>query len=106
MEIRGLGIVFIPELFGGDSVCDEAVVELICRLEKWREDVDYERVGIERPTEELAGVKLPWLRLPARPGGSMATVVEIAAREHRQRLAGVNAARRLDQRLRKEMSQL
>jgi HPr kinase/phosphorylase len=106
MEIRGLGIVFIPELFGGDSVRDEAVVELICRLERWREDVDYERVGIERPTEELAGVKLPWLRLPARPGGSMATVVEVAAREHRQRLAGVNAARRLDQRLRKEMSQL
>ncbi len=103
MEIRGLGIVFIPDLFGVGAVLDEAVVDLVCRLERWREDVDYERVGIERPTEELAGVKIPRLRLPARPGGSMATVVEVAAREHRQRLAGGNAARRLDQRLREEM---
>jgi len=103
MEIRGIGIFCVPELFGADSVRDEMTVDLICRLERWREGVAYERVGLERPEEELAGIRLPSLTLPARPGGSMATVVELAAREHLQRRSGVNAAARLDQRLREEM---
>jgi HPr kinase/phosphorylase len=103
MEIRGLGIFFVPDLFGADSVRDEMEIDLICRLERWREEVVYERVGLERPTEELSGVKIPTLTLPARPGGSMATVVEVAAREHLQRSAGVNAVTRLDQQLRDEM---
>ena len=103
MEIRGLGIFFIPDLFGSEAVRDEMQIDLLCRLEKWREGRPYERVGLERPTEELAGVALPRLTLPARPGGSMATVVEVAAREHTQRRAGVNAVRRLDARLRGEM---
>ena len=64
-----------------------------------------ERVGIDRPTEDVAGVKLPRLVLPARPAGSMATVVELAAREHRLRQTGVNAAERLDARLRREMEE-
>ncbi len=105
MEIRGIGIFFVPDLFGADSVCDEVTVDLICRLERWREGVAYERVGLERPEEEFGGVRLPRLTLPARPGGSMATVVELAAREHLQRRSGVNAAQRLDQRLRDEMGQ-
>jgi HPr kinase/phosphorylase len=103
MEIRGIGIVFVPDLFGAESVCDEVPVDLICRLERWHEGLEYERLGLERPEEELAGVRLPRLTLPARPGGSMATVVELAAREHLQRRAGVNAAERLDRQLRDEM---
>jgi HPr kinase/phosphorylase len=103
MEIRGIGIIFVPDLFGADSVCDEVSVDLVCRLERWREGAAYERLGLERPEEVFAGVRLPRLTLPARPGGSMATVVELAAREHLQRRAGVNAAQRLDRRLRDEM---
>jgi len=103
MEIRGIGIFFVPELFGGDRVCDEMTVDLVCRLERWREGIAYERVGLEWPEEEFAGVRVPRLTLPARPGGSMATVVELAAREHLQRRSGVNAAQRLDRRLRGEM---
>ncbi len=103
MEIRGLGIIFLPDLFGKDSVCDRAVVDLVCHLERWREGAEYERVGLERDREELAGVELPRLRLPARPGGSMATIVEVAAREHHRRAQGDNAAARLDERVRREM---
>ena len=103
MEIRGLGIFFVPDLFGEDSVRDEMTVDLVCRLERWREDAVYERVGLVRETEALSGIEVPVLTLPARPGGSMATVVEVAAREHLQRMQGVNAAMRLDQRLREEM---
>jgi HPr kinase/phosphorylase len=103
MEIRGLGIVFVPELFGPESVRDEMAIDLVCHLERWREGADYDRLGLDRGVEEVGGVNLPSLILPARPGGSMATIVEVAALEHRQRSVGVNAARRLDTRLRSEM---
>jgi len=105
MEIRGLGIIFVPDLFGLQSVAERAAVELICHLERWREGADYDRLGLDRQREEIQGVDLPSLRLPARPGGSMATIVEVAAREHRTRGPGVSAAARLDERLRREMSE-
>jgi HPr kinase/phosphorylase len=103
MEIRGLGILYVPDLFGPEGVAESACVDLVCELEKWREGGGYDRLGLERARVELAGVEIPRLVLPARPGGSMATVVEVAAREHRRRLEGVNAAARLDARLRREM---
>jgi len=102
MEIRGLGIIYIPDLFGPGAVRDEARIDLLCRLERW-ESGEYERLGLDRQTEEIEGVCLPRFTLPARPGGSMATIVEVAAREHRQRMAGVSAASRLDARLQSEM---
>lgn len=105
MEIRGLGIISVPDLFGAQAVRERMDVDLVCVLEKWREDADYERVGLERPTQDLAGTRVPRLTLPARPAGSMATVVEVAARDHLQRRAGVNAAQRLDARVRREMQQ-
>ncbi len=103
MEIRGLGILFVPDLFGLDSVSDEMQIELVCRLERWKDGAQYERVGLDRPRTEIDGVPLPTLTLPARLGASMATIVEVAAREHRQRSRGVHAARRLDERLREDM---
>ena len=103
MEIRGLGILYIPDLFGRGSVADSAPVDLVCELERWREGAPYDRLGLERARAEIDGVSLPRMVLQARPGGSMATVVEVAAREHRRRQQGVNAAARLDEKLRREM---
>jgi HPr kinase/phosphorylase len=103
LEIRGLGIVFVPDLYGPRSVCERSSIDLVCRLERWREGADYERVGIERDTEEVAGAKLPCVTLPTRPGASMATIVEVAAREHLRRSQGRNAALSLDARVRREM---
>jgi HPr kinase/phosphorylase len=102
MELRGIGIVYVPDLFGPDSVRDRAEVALVCRLEAWRPDLEVERVGLDRPVETWEGVPLPALRLPARPSGSLATLVEVAVRDHRLRRAGRSAAGRLDARLRGE----
>ena len=68
----------------------------------WR-GMRYERIGLDRPTEELEGLQLPSYRLPARPAGTLAAVVEVAVKEHLQRQQGVVAAARLDARLREEM---
>jgi len=104
MEIRGVGIVSVIDLFGADAVRDEMTVDLVCHLVMWREGVANARVGLTPTTEEIAGVAVPSLTLPARPGGSMATVVDVAVREHRLRRGGVVGARRLDERLRAEMA--
>jgi HPr kinase/phosphorylase len=103
LEIRGLGILSVVDLFGADSVRARGPIDLVCELERWRQDVEFDRVGLERGEQELAGVRLPRLHLPARPGASMATIVEVAAREHRRRREGWNAAERLDARVRREM---
>ena len=92
LEIRGLGIIYVPDLFGPGCVCDGSVIDLVCQLEWWREGVAYERVGLDRDSQELAGVTLPRLVLPSRPGANMATIVEVAAREHQRRSQGLNAA--------------
>jgi len=103
MEIRGLGFLSVPDLFGPDSVRDRVRVDLICRLDPPAQGREYERVGIERPTEALLDVAIPAVTLPARPGSNIATVVEAAARDEALRRAGVNAAARLDASLRREM---
>jgi len=102
MEIRGIGLVCVPDLYGPDSVLFDARIDLVCRLERWQEDATYERVGLDRTKESLGGVPIPTLVLPVRPASSMATLVEVAARDHLQRRSGVNAAKRLDDRLRAE----
>jgi HPr kinase/phosphorylase len=98
MEIRGIGLLYIPELFGPESVREESEIHLVCRLERWREDASYERVGHERPTEEILGLGRPALLLPVRPAGNMATLVEVAARDSQLRRTGPSAARRMDER--------
>jgi HPr kinase/phosphorylase len=103
LEIRGLGILCIPDLYGAGAVAERSPVALICRLEHWREGVSYERVGLERPTERLLGVELPSLVFPVRPSANMATLVEAAVRDHEQRMRGASGAQKLDERLREEM---
>ena len=103
MELRGVGIVYVPDLFGPDSVRDEVEVGLVCRLAEWRPDLEVDRVGLERPLETWDGVAVPALLLPARPAGSLATLVEVAVRDHLQRRRGMPAASRLDARLRGEV---
>lgn len=102
IEIRGIGLLYIPDLYGPDSVRIESPVDLVVHLELWRDGSDYERIGLERHREVLAGVAVPSLVLPVRPARNMATLVEVGVRDHLQRRAGSNAARRLDERLRAE----
>jgi HPr kinase/phosphorylase len=102
LEIRGLGILCIPDLYGPQSVADESPVGLVCRLEAWRAGASYERVGHDRKRETLLGVELPMLVLPVRPSANMATLVEAAVRDHEQRARGESGAEKLDARLRGE----
>ena len=105
LEIRGIGLLCISDLYGKESVLDEHRVDLVCRLEKWQQGAQYERIGLDRPIEEIAGVSVPTLTIPMRPATSSATLVEVATRDELQRLVGNNAAKRLDEKLQKRPSE-
>ncbi len=104
VEVRGLGILSVPDLFGERAVLSEARVDLVCQLQRY--DVQpqgFDRVGIVRPTFVLDGARVPSVTLPAHPTGTLATLVEVAARDQELRASGLNAAARFDARLRREM---
>jgi HPr kinase/phosphorylase len=100
IEIRGIGLLYVPDLYGPEAVRDEGPVDLVCRLEEWREGAVFDRIGADRPRETFAGVSLPVVTLPARPAGSVATLVEASVRDHRQRTRGATGAERIDAALR------
>ena len=106
IEIRGIGLLDVHALYGDGAVRDECRIDLICVLEPWRQEVEYERIGLDRPRQVLGTVSLPCLTLPVHPARSMATLVEVAVRDHRERVKGVNAAKKLDATMRRQQTAL
>lgn len=96
LEIRGLGILSVPDLYGPGSVAESAAIDLVCRLDPGR--ADFDRTGLDRESEELLGVLVPRVVLPAPPGTSLATIVDAAARDLRLRRAGRSGAERFAER--------
>ena len=99
LEVRGIGIVDVRRLYGETAVCRRARLDLVCRIVPWKDGPVFERVGLERPEETVAGRTLPAVVLPARPSGNLATLVDLAVRDHQDRAGGDSAARRLDERV-------
>ncbi len=93
MEIRGLGIINVRDLFGVTAIRTRKRIELVIQLESWRPDVEYDRLGIEERSQAILGVEIPRLRIPVSAGRSIAILVEVAARNHLLKLMGVHAAR-------------
>ena len=93
MEVRGLGIINVRELFGVTAIRYRKRIELVIQLESWRPDVEYDRLGIEEQTQTILDVAVPRLRIPVSAGRSIAILVEVAARNHLLKLRGVHAAR-------------
>ena len=92
MEIRGLGILNIRELFGVSAVSGPKQIGLNIRLERWEEAAEVDRLGLEERTVDILGVAVPYFVLPVSPGRNLATLVETAVRVHLMRLRGYNAA--------------
>jgi len=95
MEIRGLGIINVQDLFGLTATTLRKKIELVIRLEEWDPAKEYDRLGLENPVLPVLGVSLPALLIPVSPGRNLATIVEVAVRNHLLKLQGVNSAREL-----------
>jgi HPr kinase/phosphorylase len=99
MELRGLGIINIKDLFGIASTRHSKRVELVVQLERWEPGRQYDRLGLDDEFFEVLGLKVPLVRMPVAPGRSVAILVEVAARSQLLRARGQHAARRLAARL-------
>jgi len=96
MEIRGLGILNLANLFGVGSIRDKKQVQLLVRLEEWDSNKNYERVG-EELTETLLGITVPKLEIPVKPGRNVPIIIETAARNERLKKLGYYSAKEFDQ---------
>ena len=103
MEVRGLGIMNVQDLFGVASTRHSMQVEFIVRLVRWDIHTEYERLGLDEQTEPLLGLPVPVVTLPVGPGRNIGILVEVAARRHLLLARGVSAAQRLAARLDAEL---
>lgn len=94
LEVRGLGILNVRDLFGATAVREEATVDLVVELCRWSDDGVYERLGLDDPTMELLGVPVPKLEIPVNAGRDMGVLLEVAARNQLLKRAGLHGARR------------
>jgi HPr kinase/phosphorylase len=103
MEVRGLGIMNVQDLFGVASTRHSMQVEFIVRLVRWDSHTEYERLGLDEATEPLLGLPVPVVTLPVGPGRNIGILVEVAARRHLLLARGISAAQRLAARLEAEL---
>ncbi len=80
MEIRGIGIVNIRDLFGATSVMDKREIDMVVELDHWDTKKEYERLGIETTSYSIMDLEIPYVMIPVSPGRNIATVVEVAVR--------------------------
>ncbi|KGG80685.1 serine kinase [Caloranaerobacter azorensis H53214] len=99
LEIRGIGILDIKKLYGVWAVRNSKIIDLVVELEYWDDKKEYDRVGLDEEYTVILDTKVPKITIPVRPGRNLAMIVEVAARNHRQKRMGYNAAEELDKRL-------
>ncbi len=98
MELRGIGIINVKNMYGSGSILTEKEVELVMELEHWKQGKEYDRIGGEGGFEDILGIRVPKLTVPVSPGRNLAILIEVAARNHRLKLMGYDAAQELIQR--------
>ena len=102
IELRGIGVIDVRQLFGLRSIKNDSQLDLVVNFEQWDNTKFYARLGIEDHFIDILDVQVPFVTIPVRPGRSLASIVEVAAMNNRQRRLGFNAAeelaRRVDQR--------
>jgi HPr kinase/phosphorylase len=99
MEVRGLGVINIKDLYGVSSIRLAKRVELVVQLERWEAGREYDRLGTSGERFLILGVGVPLLRMPVAAGRNLALLVEVAARNQLLKERGFDAARRLAERV-------
>jgi HPr kinase/phosphorylase len=103
MEVRGLGLINIKDLFGVAATRSSKRVEMVVQLERWEPGREYERLGLDDLHYEILGLQVPLLRMPVAPGRNVSILVEVAARNQLLRSRGHHAARELAARLERQL---
>jgi len=105
MEIRGLGIINIKQIFGSKYVCKRSKIDLIINLKRWEQDKEYDRLGLELQGKyELLGVKIPQIIIPVAPGRNIATLIEVACKVQILRGKGYHAPQEISNRIDRDIT--
>ena len=99
IEIRGIGIIDVMNLFGASAVRGSMQVQLAVYLEAWEKDKKYDRLGSENVTVEIGDVAIPQIRIPVKTGRNVAIIIEVAAMNFRARTMGFDATKKFEERL-------
>jgi HPr kinase/phosphorylase len=104
MEIRGLGIINIKDLFGVSAIRERKRIDLVIELVEWEEGKEYDRLGLEEESYTILGIEIPHLTIPVRPGRNLTTIIEVAARNQLLKMKGYYSARDFQRRLLEEIA--
>jgi len=99
MEIRGIGIINVANLYGAVCVRDNKSIDIVVKLEQWDDNHFYDRVGLEEKYDEILGIKVPFHILPVKPGRDVVLLLETIALNHRLKGMGYNSAKEFNGKL-------
>jgi HPr kinase/phosphorylase len=99
MEVRGLGIINIKDMFGVAAVRDEKKIELVLELTRWDASESHDRLGLDEMVYPILEVPVPLLRIPVSPGRNVSSLIEVAARNRLLQVRGHHSAREFQERL-------
>lgn len=99
MEIRGIGIINVANLYGAVCIRDNKSIDIVVKLEAWDDQKFYDRVGLDENSCDILGVKLPYHILPVKPGRDVVLLLETIALNHRLRGMGYNSAKEFKSKL-------
>jgi len=99
MEVRGIGIINVPAIFGVASVRPEKRLDIVVTLVEWAKVAEVDRIGIDQQQYTILGIALPHLVIPVKPGRDLARLIEVAALDQKLKSLGHNAAREFNERL-------
>ena len=103
VEVRGIGIIDVKEIFGMGAIKDEQQIDMVIHLEPWVKGKEYDRLGMVDEYTNIMGINVPSITIPVKIGRNIAVIVEVAAMNNRQKKKGYNAAVELNNRLMKQM---
>lgn len=103
MEIRGIGIINVKDLFGIRSVRDSQSIDFITNLEEWNSEKVYDRLGLDDQTYNILGIEVPYMLVPVKPGRNISILIETAALNQRLKYFGIYSARELDKNIKEMM---
>lgn len=103
MELRGLGIINVKDLFGLAAIRARKPIDLVVELEPWREGQAYDRLGLDETVFSILDTPCPYIRMPVALGRNVANLVEIAARNHVLKLQGTHSAREFARKLEEQL---
>ena len=99
MELRGIGVIDVRRLFGMGAIKDSQEIDFVVKLEPWKEGKVYDRLGMDNNYTDILDTPLPSVTIPVKPGRNLASILEVAAMNNRNRKMGHNAALELSQRM-------